>query len=881
MGLSEYRRKRDFARTSEPAPAPPADEAIDPHAFVIQKHAATNLHYDLRLRVGDALKSWAIPKGPSLDPREKRLAIEVEDHPVMYATFEGVIPEGQYGAGPMMVWDKGRWSPEEGTAAAALREGMLKFRLEGQRLKGRWMLVRTKYQGERKGARGGARRRSAGDEGEQKHWLLIKERDREASPGIHAETFATSVATGRTMEEIAAGAPPRAPATPPVQALSAAALAGARRAPMPAKLKPQLAVPAPTVPPGGDWFHEIKFDGYRLLIHRRDDAVRILSRRGLDWTSKLPDLASTIQERLSVDAVLDGEAVLLDARGVSDFQSLQNAIHGRRSKSIVFFAFDLPWCDGHDLARSPLEQRRALLAELLGSRQEGRLRFSEHFEGSGPEAFEAVRKHGLEGLVSKRRGSEYTQSRTPAWLKIKCFNQQEFVVGGFSAPEGSREELGALLIGYYDGKALRFAGKVGTGFSTETLRRLAALLRPLIQAKPPFANPPTGADAKGVTWVRPDLVAQVQYRDWTSDGVIRHPSFRGLRDDIEPKSVTREPEARAADDRASKDRATGLAARASRPSRERIGQTGATTPTSRPVVYRLTNPERIVYPDRGHGYSLTKRQVAEYYEAVAERMLPHVAGRPLAIVRCPAGEGTKAFFQKHPVKGMPPAVGGVDITDDDSDEVTRHLMIKDAAGLLGLVQMSALEFHPWGAPASDPDHPDRLIFDLDPGPGVAWKQVAEGAAMLRAALADLRLTAFARVSGGKGVHLVVPLRPPSKSAPGHTWPQVKHFTRTVAETLVRLAPRRFTATAITAQREGRIYIDYLRNTRGATAAASYSTRNRPGAPVALPVSWDELPGLTSGAAFTIPSVMRRLRSEPDPWAALTRTPGTLPPGFDA
>jgi bifunctional non-homologous end joining protein LigD len=834
VGLKEYRRKRDFERTPEPTPSRAARG--DKSQFVVHKHEARNVHYDLRLRVGDVLKSWAVPKGPSLDPREKRLAIEVEDHPLEYATFEGVIPEGQYGAGPVMIWDQGRWSPEEGTAAAAVKAGMLKFRLNGQRLKGRWMLVRTK-RGE-----------------EKKHWLLIKERDSEASPGVHAETFATSVASGRTMDEISSGSAPRPPELVRAAELAASVLKGARESAMPARIKPQLAVPGSAVPGGSDWLHEIKFDGYRLVIHRKGDSVKILTRSGLDWTAKMPDLVGAVRERLSVDAVLDGEAAILDSRGVSDFQALQNAIHGRRSKSIVFLAFDLPWCDGYDLTKSPLEQRKELLAQIIGSRQEGRLRLSEHFEGNGPAAFEEVCKHGLEGLVSKRRDSPYVQARVPAWVKVKCFNQQEFVIGGFSAPEGSREQFGALLLGYFEAGSFRFAGKVGTGFSTETLRKLASLLRTRIVAKPAFVNPPTGADARGVTWVRPELVAQVQFRDWTAEDVIRHTSFRGLREDIEAAAVRREPPT-------ARDAAPEVK-KVTKPVKK------ASKARPRPGSFRLTNPDRVVYPDRGAGYSLTKRQVAEYYEAVADRMLPHVANRPLSVLRCPDGEGKKSFFQKHPAKGMPTAVDGVDI-DDDGDTV-RHLMIRDAAGLLGLVQMSVLEFHPWGAPAKDPDQPDRLVFDLDPGDGVSWHQVVEGAQMLRDALAQVKLRGFARLSGGKGVHIVVPLRP------GHAWAEATQFTKAVADTMVRLAPRRFVAIAGAAHREGRIFIDYLRNVRGATAIASYSTRARPGAPVALPVAWDELRGLGSAAALAAPAVIRRVKTEPDPWEGMAATAGVLP-----
>jgi bifunctional non-homologous end joining protein LigD len=822
VGLKEYRKKRDFERTPEPAPAKAG--GADPRLYVIQKHAATNLHYDLRLRIGDALKSWAVPKGPSLDPREKRLAVEVEDHPVSYGDFEGNIPEGEYGGGSVMVWDRGRWSPANGDPAKALKNGELKFNLEGERLKGRWVLVRTK-----KPAR-------------QPQWLLIKERDSEASAGVHAETFATSVKTGRTMDEIAADAPARDMPAPP-QPASASALTGARAAPMPAKLKPQLATPADAAPAGKDWLHEVKFDGYRLLIFRKGDTVKILSRNALDWTAKLPDIAAAVRERLRVDAVLDGESVILDTRGVSDFQALQNAIHSRRSASIIFFAFDVPWCDGQDLTKTPVEQRRALLQPLIG-RQEGRLRFSEHIEGNGPIVLERIREHGLEGIVSKRRGTPYSQSRTPAWIKVKCFNQQEFVIGGFSEPEGTREQFGALLLGFHDDKKqLRFAGKVGTGFSAETLKKLAAQLRPLIRPKPAFANPPTGAEARGVTWVEPRLIAQVQFRDWTGDDVIRHTSFRGLREDIDPTTITREP---------------SNTPRADPPKPAQPREVEAP---------RLTSPERIVYPDRGSGYSLTKRQVAEYYEAVATRMLPHVANRPLAILRCPSGEGGKTFFQKHPAKGMPPSVLRVKVPDDPED----HVLIKDEQGLMGLVQMSVLEFHPWGSLATNPDAPDRIVFDLDPGLGVSWSQTVDGALMVRDALSQVKLRGYARTSGGKGIHVVVALKP------AHTWEQVKTFCKAFADTLTRLAPTRFIATSTIKSREGRIYLDYLRNTRGATAIASYSTRARPGAPVALPVAWDELEGIESAAAFTVPSVLRRLASAaPDPWETLKMSAGALP-----
>lgn len=828
MTLEEYRRKRDFKRTPEPAAGKPSQHDS---TFVVQKHAATSLHYDFRLRIGDALKSWAVPKGPSLDPREKRLAIEVEDHPVEYAAFEGVIPEGQYGSGTVMIWDKGGWSPIGGDPARSLHDGELKFNLEGERLKGRWVLVRTNYTGK------------------QPQWLLIKEKDVEAIPGVHAETFATSVTTGRTMEEIRAGARPHKAVSTARTARSAAELTGARRTPMPTKPKPQLATPSNTPPEGTDWFHEVKFDGYRLSIVHKGESIKVLSRSGLDWSAKFPDLAAAVGERLRVDAVLDGEAVILDAHGVSDFQALQNALHSRRSGSIVYFAFDLPWCDGFDLTSSPLEQRRALLASLIGLRQEGRLRFSEHIEGNGDAAFARVCSGGLEGLVSKRKGSAYSQGRSPVWVKTKCFNQQEFVIGGFTAPEGARSDFGALLLGYQEKGTLRFAGKVGTGFSTETLKKLSTLLVPLVQERPAFANPPSGAAARGVTWVRPTLIAQVQFRDWTAEGLIRHTSFRGLREDIGAESVTRETSA------------------VGSPSTPSLPRSAA---SSHAPWSRLTNPDRIVFPDRGNGYSLTKLQVAEYYESVSAWMLPHLANRPLAILRCPDGEGGKGFFQKHPAKGMPDAVGSVTVVSGKGTS-EQHLCIGDTSGLLALVQMNALEFHPWGASADNIEHPDRVIFDLDPGNGVTWKQTVEGALMVRDALAQTKLRGFARVSGGKGIHVVVPIKPI------HNWPSAHTFARAATEALVKLAPHRFVAKAGASNREGRIFIDYLRNARGATAIASYSLRARPGAPVSLLVEWEELGGMGSAHDFSALAVIRRLASRPtDPWMKVASITQTLP-----
>ena len=853
MGLADYRRKRDFARTPEPEPRLGA-KGRGGGVFIVQKHDATNLHFDFRLEMDGVLRSWAVPKGPGLAAGEKRLAVHVEDHPLGYGTFEGTIPRGQYGGGTVMLWDRGAWTPD-GDAAEGYRTGKLKFRLDGERLRGRWMLIRTRGRGTAAG--------SVATGSGKEPWLLLKERDEEAGTGVTVESFTTSVATGRTMAEIAAGKAARRslPKRKGARAKTATAL-GASAAPMPKDLRPQLATLALEAPSGPGWLHEVKLDGYRLLAFRKAGEVRLVSRTGRDWTARMPLLAAAIGARLGVDVVLDGEAVMFDARGVSDFQALQNSIKGRRAGSIVFVAFDLPWLDGADLTALPLGARRDKLAALIGKSQSGPLRLSEHVEADGPRVLEKARALGLEGIVSKRVGSRYTSGRSDSWRKVKCLNMQDLVVGGFTPPEGGRSDLGALLLGYYDdGGSLVYAGRVGTGFSSETLRRLGVELRGRVRATPPFAGM-LPANAQAATWVRPDLVAVVAFREWTTDGVLRQPVFHGLRDDVDPRQVRREllP-------------VVAPAAIGARPRREATpapvpakGRRGAerTNP-------RLTHPERVVFPDRGAGFAVTKAQLAAYYEAVADLMLPHIAGRPLSIVRCPAGEGGKCFFQKHRAAGMPDAVRTTTIKNDDGIEA--HLMIDNAAGLLGLVQMNALEIHPWGARADLPDRPDRLVFDFDPGPGVRWREVVEAALILRDALDDVRLAAFVRTTGGKGLHVVVPIHR------RYSWERAAAFAKAVADTFVRLSPQRFVSVSTKARREGRIYIDHLRNARGATAVASYSTRARPGAPVAAPLFWEELTADLHPAAFSVVSVPRRLAGiSGDPWAGLTAAAASLPAG---
>jgi bifunctional non-homologous end joining protein LigD len=690
----------------------------------------------------------------------------------------------------------------------------------------------------------------AGARSDKEQWLLVKERDEHADPAMKIEAYTTSVASGRTMAEIAEGKAAVARTVPPSASWRdrAAALPGAMLAPLPMRPRVQLAQPADVPPDGPDWLHEVKFDGYRLLALQVGGQVELISRTGKDWAERFGGVAAAIAEKVRADVLLDGEAVVLDTRGISSFQALQNALDGRRATGVAYMAFDLLWLDGISLFKTPLEERRKLLAALIGTRQEGRLRLSVHFEARGPEVFAHARAHGLEGIVSKRRDAPYVPGRGPSWVKAKCVNEQEFVVGGFTPPEGSRERFGALLVGYYDGGKLRYAGRVGTGFSTETLRTLGDQLAARATPKSPFSPVPREPGLAGVRWVRPELVAQVRFLEWTGDGHLRQPSFDGLRDDIDPKTIVREPMV-----------APGPAL----PVRP-VTQPKAKTP---PSVGRFTHPARVAYPDRGAGYSVTKGQLAEYYEAVAPLMLKGIVGRPLAVVRCPDGEGTKCFFQKHAMKGMPPSIGTAEV----GDEAGPHLMIKDAAGLLGLVQMSVLEFHPWGCRADTIERPDRLVFDLDPGEGVPWKEVVEAARLMRDSLAQVPLTGFVRTTGGKGLHVVVPIQRRT------SWDQAAVFSKAVADALVKLSPGRFVAVMTRARRGGRIYVDYLRNVRGATAVASYSTRARPGATVSMPLAWDELTEDLSPAAFNVMSVPRLLAAgRGDPWANIEKAAGRVP-----
>lgn len=863
VGLETYRQKRNFKLTAEPQGRRGRRKG---HEFVVQKHAARRLHYDFRLELDGVLLSWAIPKGPSLDPGVKRLAMQTEDHPLEYGSFEGVIPKGEYGGGTVLLWDRGTWKPE-GDAREMYRRGRLTFELKGEKLHGGYHLVRA-----------------SGGNGDARRWLLIKRKDEGARRGSEAaivEAQPRSVVSDRDLADITsdgdhvwtsrARSAGRAKRTAKPTGVRAGLVkrAEVRRAALPDFVEPELATLASAAPVGDAWLHEIKLDGYRILVRIEAGKVRLLSRRGHDWTERLPSVASALAALPVESVLLDGEVVVLGKDGVSDFQRLQNSLDADRDADCIYFAFDVLFIDGLDVRGLPLVERKALLKSTFEDYANERVRFGDHVPGAGPEVFERVCKLGLEGIISKRADSSYESGRGRAWLKVKCLARQEFVIGGFTEPAGSRKHLGALLLGVREGDQLLYAGKVGTGFTQSSLAELARRLRPLEQATAPFSNPPKGAERRGVHWVEPRLVAEVAFVERTEEGLVRHASFQGLREDKPAEDVRverAEPKPSAPSGRAA--RSTRRSAKSGAPARARAARV-APKPEPKleldPARLSITHPERILYPEQG----LTKRDLLLYYARVAAWMLPHVASRPLMLVRCPEGAGATCFHQKHPSRGMPKAVEQVLVPEKRGQQA--NLMIRDVDGLLGLVQMGALEIHTWGCRAGAIEFPDQLVFDLDPDEGLPWRRVTEAATTLQAQLERYGLTGFLKTTGGKGLHIVVPVEPTTP------WVEAKAFAKRVADDMVQAEPSTYLATMTKAKRKGKLFIDYFRNGLGATSICVFSTRARPGAPIALPISWDELERDVRGEHFRVQNIDRRLASlSGDPWEGLDAARSPIP-----
>jgi bifunctional non-homologous end joining protein LigD len=850
MGLQRYRQKRNFKETPEPFGT--SQSPSTGRQFVIQKHAASRLHYDFRLELDGALKSWAVPKGPSLDPRDKRLAVQVEDHPLEYGSFEGRIPPGQYGAGTVLLWDRGSWSPV-GDPLAGYRRGRLKFSLNGRKLRGLWSLIRmgTRY-GEGK-----------------KNWLLIKEKDDEARSGKERDVtdkLTESVASGLTIEQIASG-PSRVwqsnrsakehAHTVPRQDIRRKQLTGARRAPQEEWSPPQLATLVDEAPIGEEWVHELKYDGYRILCRVNNKSIKLVTRTNRDWTSKLQRIADAAAGLPVTTAWLDGEVVVLKPDGSISFQALQNAFDTQSETNLVYYVFDVLYLNGFDLKQVGLLERKQALAAIIPSATSGLIRYSEHIHGRGEVFFAESCRRGLEGIISKRIDAVYRAGRNRNWLKVKCGRRQEFVIGGFTNPSGSRVAFGALLLGVYDEQGqLQFVGRTGTGFSERSLKEMHKKLIALEQSRSPFTNDASVVDPRGIHWVKPRLVAEVSFAEWTNEGLLRQAVFQGLREDKPAKSVMKEGLEKSTPMRTVPGSASTVPvrrrARAVRQAPKKNEATGEVPGTVAGVM--LTHPYRVLFPDQG----FTKLALAQYYERVCAWILPHLQDRPLTLVRCPEGHNKDCFYQKHATGTVPDSIDRVKILEEHG--ASWYMIADSLPAVIGLVQMGVLEMHTWGSKRDELDRPDRIIMDLDPDPSVPWKSVIEAAQLVKTLLDELDLASFVKTTGGKGLHVVLPLQPV------HSWDDVKAFSKGLADHLVGLIPDRFIAHMSKQKRKGKIYIDYLRNSKGATAIAAYSTRARPGAPVSVPLAWKELSADLRSDHFTVANVLGRLdRLKQDPW----------------
>ena len=788
--LSTYNAKRDFAKTAEPRGQV---AKAGGRRFMVQKHDATRLHWDLRLEVDGVMKSWAVTRGPSLNPDDKRLAVQTEDHPLSYADFEGVIPAGEYGGGTVMLWDDGWWEPIAGKSAADLDAGHLHFVIHGERMRGEWMLIRLKPRGRERNV----------------NWLLRKVSDACAGGSDDlVEAALTSVKTGRTMQQIAEGVPAKdlpawralrddgaAPAPAPKRGR------GGRAATIPAFRQPQLCTLVDAVPGGSGWIHEVKYDGYRALVAIGGGQATVYTRSGLDWTDRFPDVAEAAAALPVKTALIDGEIVAFK-NGRPDFSTLKEAISD--GGAMTLFAFDLLALDGEDLTALPNVQRKERLRALIDG-SDARLQYAEHIVGAGEHLFARMCREGYEGIVSKRADAPYRGRRTTDWLKIKCLHRQEFVIVGW-LPSDKTRGFRSLLLGVNEGGALRYAGKVGTGFSADTMGDLAAKLARL-ERRTATVDAPRAA-VRGAHWVTPKLVAEVAFVEVTPDGVLRHSSFLGLHGDKAADTV--------------------------------VAERAVPAPAAHASAITITHPDRVLFADS----DVTKGDLAAFYDALAPAILPFAANRPISLVRCPQGRGKQCFFQKHDAGSFGDHVHHVDIREKDGS-TEPYLYVDDADGLVACVQMGTIEFHGWGSSVADVEKPDRMVFDLDPDEGLGFGEVKKAAADLKDHLADIGLVSFAMLSGGKGVHVVVPLTPRAE------WPAVKDFADRFARALAQAEPDRFTATMAKAKRKGRIFIDWLRNQRGSTAVMPYTVRARAGAPVAAPVTWAELAAIDSPAHWHV------------------------------
>lgn len=935
--LAKYRSMRNFHVTEEPAGAA-KDGTATALPFCIQKHAASHLHYDFRLGWSGVLKSWAVAKGPSYFTGDKRLAVQVEDHPMEYGGFEGIIPAGQYGGGTVMLWDQGTWEPQAGheDVEAGFRAGSLKFLMHGEKIKGKWTLIRM-------GGKAATERKP--------NWLLIKEHD-EFERGKDAlcvtEAEQNSVVTGRTMEEIArnedhvwnsketAGAgqawyrsvgsvggtasgaaaakTPKASSAGPGPATIAKPRAGRTQARakdvadgqaigkalsslpkelQPTFLKPQLALEATTPPADGGWVHELKLDGYRIQARKSKGKVQLLTRSGLDWTYRVPAVAEAVAKLGPESMTLDGEVVVLAADGTTNFADLQASFQEGATNPLTYFCFDLLHLDGRDTRGLSLVERKELLAEVLARGDGDSVRLSEHIETSGEVMFKKACELHAEGIISKRAAAVYKSGRSGDWLKSKCLREQEFVVGGYTLSSDGDDRIGSLLLGYYRDGKLVYAGRTGTGFTQKMRRALLSQMKPMQVAKAAYASVPAEAK-RGAVWVKPELVAQVRFATWTAEDLVRQAAFLGLREDKAAGEVRREEVTVAPKPKSGKAAKSAVGKEAGREEAARAGEKFAVrprrpekaaaaevkavhTPVAKTTIkvvswegmpappVRLTHPSKVL--DAASG--VTKEVLAKYLWAVADRMLPHIAHRPLSLVRCPEGSAKPCFYQKHVNHMLPPGVGGVDVPDKKTGVVEPYITLDTKEALTGLAQMGVLEVHPWGSTNDDLEHADRVIFDLDPDESLVWRDVTAAADDVRKRLKARGLESFLKTTGGKGLHVVVP------TEAVFDWTAVKEWAHSFVLEMERAAPAKYLSKMTKAARVGKIYLDYLRNERGATAVAPYSSRAREGLGVSMPLAWSELHA-TERPLFRVDGFPEwRGRLKKDPWAKMAETPQRL------
>lgn len=785
--LRDYSKKRDFTLTKEPSgKSKKIRKKSGKLIFVVQEHHARRLHYDFRLELEGVLKSWAVPKGPSLDPSEKRLAVQTEDHPLEYAKFHGKIPEGEYGAGEVFIWDKGTWEPEDDDPVSALEKGHLKFRLKGKKLKGSFVLVRTAWKR---------------DEGKN-NWLLIKHYEEIASPLKKSSKKSTRKVAKKKSSSLG-------------------------KDPWPGFIAPHLPRLVTDVPDdAGEWIHEMKFDGYRMQGHVKNGIGNFYSRNGLEWSNKFPFLLNALQKLPVENAIFDGEVVALDEKGRSHFQNLQNSIKLKNDRHLRYYIFDIMYLNGRDLRKIPLLERKKILKDVLQNAS-SQIIYSEHFTDNGKDFYTVSCEHGLEGIISKLSDSPYSSGRNDLWVKTKCSMRQEFVIGGWTDPQGGRTGIGALLLGVFDKKKFRYVGKVGTGFSTQTLKLIRKELSSIETDDSPFdeISPP----GKNIHWVKPVRVCEVSFGSWTNEGILRTPVFQGMREDKPAKDIQME--------KAKKTKKKGHLS----------------------LVRKISSPDKILFKKE----KITKQQVADYYHEIAPVMIPYMDRRPLSLVRCPNGSEGTCFYQKHITGKVSDSLYTFPVKENEGEGI--YLAIDSREGLMELIQLNAFELHAWNCHMDDYMWPDQIVMDFDPGPDVPWKEVVEAAFEMKEMLEALNLKSFVKLTGGKGLHVHVPV------APLYDWDQIKSFAMTLALEFVNRNPKKYTANMSKKVRKGKIFVDYLRNSYGATAVVPYSLRAKPMSTVALPLDWKELRKIKGPQEFTMMKVLKKIKSRrKDPWAGMLK-----------